>query len=289
MSGVSVSAMTSIIPELADYTTLVVTIFSFATILFNYFLNKKDIAKRTAEEARMREQVQIVLKEIDGPGMVYFPAKIRRAHLTRAEVQGRLSIQSGRYTIPYLNSKEFLQNVDDLYMSKCEDNTQLIIPCDSDEIRRFKKTDLEKLGFVVRGLEDKPASDDRRANPGEKIGILIVDAVHRDAGPIRSRVENWLWQRPQFSERKDDVLIAEAEFTRSLKAASMDEMSRKLHQAIHKLQTQGVAQYHVFIRGPVILAAMTGGMLYNTRPTYFYHLGDHDYENWGSIYRQSSS
>lgn len=289
MSGFSFSAISPYIPDLANYATLLGVIFSLYTAMKNYALTKAESASRAAEEARMREQVQIVLAEIDGPGRVSFPAKIRRAHLTRAEVQGRLSIQSGRYTIPYLNSKEFLQNVDDLYMSKCEDNSQLIIPCDSDEIRRFKQSDLEKLGFVVRGLQDQPASDYRRANPGEKIGILIVDAVHRDAGPIRSRVESWLWQRPQFSERKDDVLIAEAEFTRSLKAANMDEMSRKLHHAIHKLQTQGVAQYHVFIRGPVVLAAMTGGILYNTRPTYFYHLGDHGYENWGSIYRQSPS
>ncbi len=120
----------------------------------NYKLAKQEKQRREAEEKRLNEGIEMVLVEKDGPRIIYFPADIRRALFTRAEVQGRLSVRGHeRYDLSYLNTKECLEKIDHLYVSSGKDNCRLEIPCDKQEIEKFPPERLQPLGFTLVGFD----------------------------------------------------------------------------------------------------------------------------------------
>lgn len=125
-----------------------------------------------------------------------------------------------------------------------------------------------------------------RTEPGERPGILIVDSIRPGGQSIQGQVENWLWSQTEFKNKEEMLSIETAEFRGDLDPKSMDEVVQGIRAAVGKLQTKGVTKYHVFIRGPMVLAAATGGVLYNHRPAVFYQQGNEGgYVCWGSINR----
>lgn len=120
----------------------------------NHQLAVQEKWRREAEETRLNEHIEIVLVEKDGRRKIYFPAEIRRALFTRAEVQGRLSVRGHeRYDLSYLNTKDCLEKIDHLYVSSGEDNCRFEIPCDKNEIETFPPERLRPLGFTLTGFD----------------------------------------------------------------------------------------------------------------------------------------
>ena len=120
----------------------------------NYRFAKEEKAARLAEQQRLNEQIEIALTEEGGQRKIIFPATIRRSQFTRAEVQGRLSVNNERYNLPYLNTKECLERIDHIYTHSGEDSRRLTIPCSEAEFTKIKPDVLRKSGFILIGFDE---------------------------------------------------------------------------------------------------------------------------------------
>ncbi|PPC90171.1 MAG: hypothetical protein CTY34_08750 [Methylobacter sp.] len=137
------------------------------------------------------------------------------------------------------------------------------------------------LGHIKR--KRKKLLDNIRKTPGDKPGVLIIDSIRAGGESIHSQVENWLWQQPQFKDKQTTTEIEILEF-KELTPNDMIDINRRLRQSVGKLQSKGVTQYLIFIRGPLALAIVVGCVLANHRPSVIYQQSKHGgYESWGAI------
>ncbi|MEE9356404.1 MAG: SAVED domain-containing protein [Methylococcaceae bacterium] len=137
------------------------------------------------------------------------------------------------------------------------------------------------LFYIKR--KEKVILEEIRKKPGDKPGVLIVDAI-REGGEIRPQVENWLWQQPEFEEKREYTMMELVRFQGNLTYEDMAEINRSIRKAVGSLQSSGVTNYHVFIRGPLVLASVVGCILANHRPSILYQQTKNGgYESWGAL------
>lgn len=106
--------------------------------------------ERTREKARLDGKIKVSLRS--RTRKIDLPVELRRREATRAEIQGRLGIiptviEGKRYSLPYLNTREFLTSVNDIVEGTGDQ--ELVIRCEEDEIDQFN---LEKFQHLVSPL-----------------------------------------------------------------------------------------------------------------------------------------
>lgn len=126
-----------------------------------------------------------------------------------------------------------------------------------------------------------------KKTPGNCPGVIIVECLRDGEQSMHLQVMSYLLQQGEFKDRSGDIkkYTSEACFKGTLSEANMDEMVKKVRKAVAELQAKGVDKYHIFLRGPVVLAAITGGILYNSHTAVFYQHTRGAYECWGTINR----
>jgi len=125
-----------------------------------------------------------------------------------------------------------------------------------------------------------------RKEPGDKPGILIVDCVREGGGSIQLQVETYLWQQEAFKSKQDISIIKYVELKSDITHKDIDKIISQIKQATGDMQSEGVTKYHIFMRVPVSISAMVGGLLYNYRPSIVYQQAQKGgYESWGAIQR----
>jgi hypothetical protein len=139
-----------------------------------------------------------------------------------------------------------------------------------------------KLWAITR--TEKVVLEKIRKQPGEKPGILIIDSVPKKGGSIRPQVENYLWGQNEFQSKKDATIIEYIGLKHPISHEDIKSISSQIKESIGKLQSEGVTKYHIFMRVPVSIGALVGGLLYNYQPAIVYQNSrEEGYENWGSI------
>ena len=137
---------------------------------------------------------------------------------------------------------------------------------------RRKKAELKNVGNKRNG----------------RSGVLIVECVRKHEESMRAQVKEYVLELEAFRGKKNEIqdYISEATFKGDLSKNDMDKIVKNIRVAVGKLQTKGVGEYHVFIRGPMLLAAAAGGILYNSHAAVFYQrVQGGTYERWGAINR----
>lgn len=116
--------------------------------------------KREKEELRKNDLIEVILED-KAHRKIKLPTKIRRSFLTRQEVMGRIgaiprtpteskSTKQGRFQIEYTNTRDFIDNIDQLYTS---DGKQLVIKCQENEIQQFDTGRMRQLEFIISGFD----------------------------------------------------------------------------------------------------------------------------------------
>lgn len=95
------------------------------------------------ERQRQNERIKVILRY--GEHQYELPVELRRAELTRSELLGRLGMvpvkknskgqEQKRFSISYLNSKEFFETLNGLILGS--GNDVLNIPCERKEYEQF--------------------------------------------------------------------------------------------------------------------------------------------------------
>ena len=123
---------------------------------------KKGITK---EKERLNEDVSVTLVESNKNRRIKLPSKLRRQEVTRAELQGRLGVipmessgaQQPRYSIRYMNTKEYLEDIDKI--SEGSGESELTIICETDEIEQFDLTKLREQKLLTETKTPKILSN----------------------------------------------------------------------------------------------------------------------------------
>jgi len=92
------------------------------------------------EKQRLNKKVKIILKEYESNKTIDIPGTVTKSELLRQEVLGRIGMipmkQTGkRFEIKYLNSKEFIENLN--LTKESMDIDTLTIYCLKEEIAQF--------------------------------------------------------------------------------------------------------------------------------------------------------
>lgn len=136
---------------IANLIAIISVLWALLQISRNRRFMEQEKAQREAEQLRLNQTIKMILIEEGSDKKIIFPAAIRRSQFTRAEVQGRLSVSDKRYNLPYLNTRECLEAIDQLYVGSGEEQC-LTIPCDAKEFSQVDKKVLEKSGFDLIGF-----------------------------------------------------------------------------------------------------------------------------------------
>jgi hypothetical protein len=91
-----------------------------------------------AEKERLKKKIIVKLQH--GGRNIELPMELKRAELTRMEVQGRLGTltmkeKGKRYSLTFLSKPEFFQQLDQCMQGS--DDAELIIPCEENEFNQF--------------------------------------------------------------------------------------------------------------------------------------------------------
>jgi hypothetical protein len=103
------------------------------------WIQSRSVRKRIdAEKFKKSRKIVVVLQH--GSEKLELPVELRRSELTRAEILGRIGMiptktKNGRFTLGYLNTKEFLEQVNKL--NEGDSEGLLTIPCKLDEYQQF--------------------------------------------------------------------------------------------------------------------------------------------------------
>ena len=104
-------------------------------------LNTIRILRNAKEEKkRLKQKVIITLKNYDKNKEIVLPGTLIKAEFLRSEILGRIGMipmreKNKRFEIKYINSKEFIEQLDEIKESKTKN--ELIIPCSITEIDQF--------------------------------------------------------------------------------------------------------------------------------------------------------
>lgn len=125
-----------------DYLGFVANVLGIGGAIFALlaWLKAKKIQEEMAEE-RSRQNKKIVVSLQYGSKQLKLPVDLRRAELSRAEILGRIGMipmkeKGQRFTIEYLHTPEFLQQINNIIEENGED--VLTIPCNASEYNQFK-------------------------------------------------------------------------------------------------------------------------------------------------------
>lgn len=106
------------------------------------WLKAKELKKELEhEKIRQHKDIQVVLAH--GAEKIELSVKLRRAELTRAEIQGRMGMipmkkKGKRYSIAYLNTPDYLKQINQIIEGT--DEGILTIACTEDEFKQFDRS-----------------------------------------------------------------------------------------------------------------------------------------------------
>lgn len=121
---------------------------SIVGTLFALFAWRESLqVKQVLEKERRRQEEQVSVALVCGSDKLILPSKIRRAELSRAEILGRvgmlpknldklITVKQERFALDYLNTSEFLNNIDKIVSSR---EKQLTIRCTPEELNQFDR------------------------------------------------------------------------------------------------------------------------------------------------------
>jgi MFS superfamily sulfate permease-like transporter len=123
-----------------------------------------------------------------------------------------------------------------------------------------------------------------RRSPGHRPTVLIIDVARPHAAAIRTQVENWLRSQEEFKDippKKIFVVRLEKEMV----SKDMDKLIKDIQKKIGELMATGTDKVHLFMKGPLAVAACVGEILSNSGcPIILYqNQPNHTYENWGPL------
>ncbi len=119
-----------------------------------------------------------------------------------------------------------------------------------------------------------------RREPGNRPAILILDLLPQH--DIGAAVENYRQQNEDLAAIPKQRIIT-VRHHRTLVANGMHWLHRELRQAIGQLSRMGVDRVHLFVSGPLPVAAVAGAHLANSFQVTLYHWQGGTYENWGPL------
>lgn len=134
-------------PAWLDWIVGISSILGFLFALLAFLESRAARREFKRERERQTKKVNIILR--NGAREIELPIEVRRAELTRAEIQGRLGLlpmkrKGERYSLSYLNTAEFLQRVNEI--ADGLGDSILTIPVNEDEFNQF---DLAKENGAV--------------------------------------------------------------------------------------------------------------------------------------------
>lgn len=94
------------------------------------------------EQKRQNQKVSVVLQN-GSKNRLELPIKLRRAELTRAEILGRIGMipmkeKGKRFSLGYLNTPDFLDDINKILENDSDDNPRLTVSCDENEYNQFE-------------------------------------------------------------------------------------------------------------------------------------------------------
>ena len=146
------------------YIANIAAVIGIPMTFYQVYKNRKEAnierQKREKEELRKNDLIEVILED-NMHRKIKLPTKIRRSFLTRQEIMGRIgaipripteskSTKQGRFQIEYTNTREFIDNIDQLYTS---DGKQLVIKCQENEIQQFDTERMCQLEFIISGFD----------------------------------------------------------------------------------------------------------------------------------------
>ncbi len=146
------------------YIANIAAVIGIPMTFYQVYKNRKEAnierQKREKEELRKNDLIEVILED-NMHRKIKLPKKIRRSFLTRQEIMGRIgaipripteskSTKQGRFQIEYTNTREFIDNIDQLYTS---DGKQLVIKCQENEIQQFDTERMCQLEFIISGFD----------------------------------------------------------------------------------------------------------------------------------------
>ncbi|QGT99809.1 hypothetical protein SYNTR_1216 [Candidatus Syntrophocurvum alkaliphilum] len=128
-----------------------------------------------------------------------------------------------------------------------------------------------------------------RREPGQRPVFLIVDAlVDQD---IQAQVENYIANQPEFEQFKrngtipKDMIIYYSH-NYEINNSNIDKIVKDIRKSKSQIQKKGVDKIHLFMAGPIMLAAVIGAELSNMTSTLIYqNTPNKGYECWGPMQR----
>ncbi len=119
-----------------------------------------------------------------------------------------------------------------------------------------------------------------REAPGNRPAILVLDLLPQQ--DITASVENFRARHGTLKAIPAERIVTLRRH-RSLSAEAMDALHRELRDAIGRLSRLGVDRVHLFLSGPLPVAAVAGAHLANSFQVTLYHWQGGTYENWGPL------
>ncbi|MCA9962967.1 MAG: hypothetical protein KC423_01945 [Anaerolineales bacterium] len=131
---------TSLLSLIADIIGILGAIFA----LFAWLQARALKQAADEEKNRQNKKVQVVLQH--GGKRIELPVQLRRIELTRSEILGRIGMlpltkKGGRFSLDYLSTPQFLQQINQISGGQEEENV-LTISCTEEEFNQF---DLERI------------------------------------------------------------------------------------------------------------------------------------------------
>lgn len=134
-----------------EWLSLVADIVGITAAIFAGWQAYRLRQERKREQGRLDKKITVSLRS--QTQKLVLPVELRRGETTRAEVLGRIGMlplkdeASKRFSLPYLNTHEFLSNLNAIMEG--DGDEELVIRCEEKEIDQFN---LEKFQHLVSPL-----------------------------------------------------------------------------------------------------------------------------------------